>query len=224
MPIDFPANPTNGQVYGNWIYDSSITSWRNVNTDTGIGTLNAMGLKNVVPASVVVGSGSATTNSNGTVSFSSATSISLNGVFTSTYSNYRIAVKLVGQSGSGILQMRLRSSGTDFSGSNYHFGGWYGRTNSVGAFNGGSSNSSALLIDYVVMTDWTLATTLDIFDPFATDQTTWLNQGWNYDGTGPYASSRSGMLYNTNSYDGVSFLPSGTGALSGTIQVYGYTN
>lgn len=28
MALDFPANPTNGQVYGNWIY--------NVDTDGGL--------------------------------------------------------------------------------------------------------------------------------------------------------------------------------------------
>lgn len=28
--LDFPANPTNGQVYNNYWYDSSISSWRSL--------------------------------------------------------------------------------------------------------------------------------------------------------------------------------------------------
>ncbi len=28
MPLDFPANPTNGQIYGNYYYDTSSLSWR----------------------------------------------------------------------------------------------------------------------------------------------------------------------------------------------------
>lgn len=29
MPLDFPSNPTNGQTYENFVYDTSITAWRN---------------------------------------------------------------------------------------------------------------------------------------------------------------------------------------------------
>lgn len=28
MPLDFPSNPTNGQIYGNYYYDTSSLSWR----------------------------------------------------------------------------------------------------------------------------------------------------------------------------------------------------
>lgn len=28
MALDFPASPTNGQVYDQYVYDSSITAWR----------------------------------------------------------------------------------------------------------------------------------------------------------------------------------------------------
>ena len=28
MPLDFPSNPTNGQIYGNYYYDASVASWR----------------------------------------------------------------------------------------------------------------------------------------------------------------------------------------------------
>jgi hypothetical protein len=28
MPLDFPSNPTNGQIYGNYYYDTSVASWR----------------------------------------------------------------------------------------------------------------------------------------------------------------------------------------------------
>ena len=121
MPIDFPANPTNGQVYSNYIYDSSITAWRNVNTDTGIGTLNAMGLKNIVPTSINVGSGSATVNSNGFVTFTGASSISLNGVFSSAYKHYRIIFAIDTSSTNTNWLMQLRNAGTNITGSSYQY-------------------------------------------------------------------------------------------------------
>jgi len=36
MPLDFPSSPTNGQVYGNYYYDSSIGAWRNVGSKDGL--------------------------------------------------------------------------------------------------------------------------------------------------------------------------------------------
>lgn len=37
MPLDFPSSPTNGQTYENFVYDSSITAWRNQGSPSGLG-------------------------------------------------------------------------------------------------------------------------------------------------------------------------------------------
>lgn len=219
MPIDFPANPTNGQVYGNWIWDSSITSWRNVNTDTGIGTLNAMGLKNVVPTSVAVGSGSATVNANGLVTFSGASSISLNGVFTSTYKNYRITVRVKqGGSGSTGVNATFRTSGTNRT-TGYFWGGYIAYvSNTLNAY---SSNNGGSFLAGFANTSSTSSAVLDIFYPAeASELTTFHTQSIGSDGN-YFSLNNSGYQGTTEAHDGIS-LTSTSGTWTGQVQVFGY--
>ena len=75
------------------------------------------GLKLITPSSVA---GSGVSLSGAKVTFTTTTSVSVNGVFSSTYDNYLIVV------GSGTitpsaetLSIRLRASGTDATGTNY---------------------------------------------------------------------------------------------------------
>jgi hypothetical protein len=50
------------------------------------------GLAKIVPSSVAVGSGTGSSDTTGKVTFSGASTVSLNGVFTSSYRNYKIIV------------------------------------------------------------------------------------------------------------------------------------
>jgi hypothetical protein len=228
MPIDFPANPTNGQVFSNWIYDSSITAWRNVNTDTGVAALNTMGLRNVVPSSVVVGSGSATVNANGQVSFTAASSISLNGVFTSTYNHYRIIYTLgVGSSTNGELRIRYRASNSDNSSTTYF------QVVQCLSINGTANTFSGTSLSYGALSE--TATTaigtnfygggLDVRNPQAPLTTTsqWQSFGFR-PGTGE-ATWQGGNHFNaTTQFDGFSIYLSAAGTMTGNVTVYGYTN
>ena len=76
------------------------------------------------PTSIVVaGAGSsASVRAAGGVEFASATSLSLNGVFTSDYDDYMISLLFTSSSSNAELFMRLRASGSDNStGSSYVF-------------------------------------------------------------------------------------------------------
>lgn len=224
MAIDFPSNPTNGQVYSNWIYDSSITAWRNVNTDTGIGTLNAMGLKNVVPTSVVVDSGSATVNANGFIEFSGATALKLNGVFSATYNSYKIIFSQQSASATNDLYVRLRASGTDLSASYYA--------------NGTLATASTISgVDLVNISQWTVnalhsgtgishaSTTMEVIQPFLPKPTTFQSKGGSWTSTQNKTFNLAGFNSNTSAYDGITFFPSGAGTtMGGNIQVFGYTD
>lgn len=221
MALDFPANPTNGQVYANYIYDSSITSWRNVNTDTGIGTLNAMGLKNVVPTSVVVGSGSATTNSNGMVTFNAASSISLNGVFTSTYKNYRVITSITNSTQTTTLSFRLRASGTDYSGGQYYFGGYLARANATSGSYTANATTNAYVGEMVATADYTNSI-LDFFAPQLVQSTGFVLNSVSY-ATAIAGITGGGLIGTATQYDGITIYPAG-GNATGTIQVFGYTN
>ena len=83
------------------------------------------GLVTMTPTSIAVaGAGSsASINSDGGVDFTSATSLSLNGVFTSGYDNYLLVIfhEWSGASGGVDITCRLRAAGSDASGSNYTY-------------------------------------------------------------------------------------------------------
>ena len=229
MALDFPANPTNGQVYANYIYDSSITSWRNVNTDTGIGTLNAMGLKNVVPTSVVIGSGSATTNSNGLVTFSGATSVSLNGVFTGTYRNYKIVAKYRNSTNSNTtaIQLRMRASGTDYTSGDWVFGGSNTTTTSAGSVSIGTWGAwGGNLCHFGYFTPNYSEASMEILEPNIATPTGILSNtaALNTATNAHYSISFNGGFNSNAVADGFTFFSANTDAITGTVQVFGYTN
>lgn len=78
------------------------------------------GLKVCKPTSIVVsGSGSSgSIRADGGVEFSTATTLSLNGVFSADYDNYIVSIKAT-SSGTTGKRLKLRSSGTDTSGADY---------------------------------------------------------------------------------------------------------
>ena len=79
------------------------------------------GIRLITPTSVdVTGAGSsATINAGGSVTFSTAATLSLNGVFSATYDNYIIEMQLRSNGSNADVYGRLRLSGSDASGSNY---------------------------------------------------------------------------------------------------------
>jgi hypothetical protein len=74
------------------------------------------GLKLIVPTSVA-GSG-VSVSASGKVTFTAATSVSVNGVFSSTYDNYLVVFR-ASATGDVSLLNRLRLSGTDATATNY---------------------------------------------------------------------------------------------------------
>ena len=65
------------------------------------------GLTLLTPASIANTGGTASIGANGTVSFTSASAISLNDVFSATYTNYQIVIECDGST-SAQIRMRLR--------------------------------------------------------------------------------------------------------------------
>lgn len=74
------------------------------------------GLKLIVPSSVA-GSG-VSVSASGKVTFTAATSVSVNGCFSSTYDNYLIVCQQAASTDANLL-FRLRLAGTDATASNY---------------------------------------------------------------------------------------------------------
>lgn len=232
--LDFPANPVDGQVFGTWYWSSAYNAWRASTANSNLGsrvtalevadaTTNMSGLVPVVPSSVAVGSGSGSVGTNGFVSFSGATSIRLNGIFTSGYMNYRIVVSGLTSGSAGIVQLfsRLASGGTDSAGSTDYVTD-YMRYYGGGNANGASTGQSAMGLGYI-STGGETSTVMDIQRPFTVSRTNMLFTGTNYQSdiaTYIYITGSNNHKL-SSSFDGFTLL-SDSGGLSGYIQVYGY--
>ena len=70
------------------------------------------GLKQIIPTSVAVGSGTATVSANGLITFTTVDSLSINGCFSATYKNYEVYINYT-QSSNQATYWRMRVGGVD---------------------------------------------------------------------------------------------------------------
>jgi hypothetical protein len=182
----------------------------------------AAGLRMVVPTSVAVGSGTGSVDAIGNVTFTTASSISLNGCFDGTYDDYVIKVILTSVSATMSLNMRLRVSGADNSSSNY--------ASSLRFID--SSSNNLFDVSAVSQSTWKIGgafsgfpgfAEMSINTPFSSAPTNMMNR-WvnnrattgaveNYYGASSFGSSTS--------FTGFTLYPN-TGTMTGTVRVYGY--
>jgi hypothetical protein len=175
-----------------------------------------VGLRLITPTSADNG----TVGASGAVTFSGVASVSLNGVFSSTYDNYKIILDVV-SSGSTALNTRLRVSGADNSTSNYNvqYAGFSNTTTTAGRIATGTSwninggqNVSRCFYEFTMT------------NPFATQLTqSFINMSLDYNGTGIVTGLQSLGFAATTSFTGLTFYPS-SGTITGTVRVYGYKN
>jgi hypothetical protein len=188
----------------------------------GSGVDVGTGLVPIVPSSVSVGSGSATVSATGTVTFTGATSISLNTVFSSAYRHYRIIIDTPTTSGTGNLTVRFRSGTTDDA-VNTYFQYWTMKrlTGAVQDNSGGPSTSYSLYGFLVSGGSSTNSWSGDVIFPNVATTQTWITgQGFGYDATSTYMVNSS-ILYNSaKAFDGITFFSAAQ--LTGTVKVLGY--
>ena len=179
------------------------------------------GLAKIVPSSVAVGSGTASASTTGLVTFSGCTSVSLNGVFSSAYTKYRILYDAT-YSINDAFYFRLRASGTDSSTGIY--GGQVLRADST----------TAAAVRYTANTLWDIdytrnygneITEVELVNPFVASQT----YGFSRHTAKLLADTmqmylvHQGLTHTANtSYDGFTLLTGTTTTGTGTVSVYGY--
>jgi hypothetical protein len=176
------------------------------------------GLTLLTPTSIAATGGSGSISTNGAVSFTSASAISLNDVFSATYDNYRI-VMYQGAQGAGVSQrLKLRVGGADSSAS-YYTGAFLSDVS--GTLNISANNETT---GFIINADNCshLSTSLDIIRPFATDRTRINGQS-----THRYSSTIRGIYFGgvhdvATSYTGFTIINGGN--QTGVIYVYGYNN
>jgi hypothetical protein len=155
-----------------------------------------------------------------TTSFSGVSSQSINNVFSATYQNYRIVVSGNNVTGTNVLRLRLRASGTDNTSSNYIYSVFYvASTGASGVIASSTGNTYFQLGEFYRRTS---LVTIDITNPFATDYTTYnvLNYGGD-SSTTQYSTNGGGNTTVTTSYDGFTIFPDAN-TITGTVRVYGY--
>jgi hypothetical protein len=186
------------------------------------------GLKWATPASgsaLTLITPTSTANSGGTVTTSGAevsaaavTSVSLNGVFTSTYKNYIIAIYEANTATpTPSVLMRLRASGSDTAGVVYYgstSAPLFGGTGVYGGINGGA-NFDIFNLDPTIQT----AATVYLQSPQLTKKTNYQTINSRIDGSG----FGGGYLNNSTSYDGFTLLASSS-TLTCKVVVYGLSN
>jgi hypothetical protein len=183
-----------------------------LSSSTNIALDSELGLSLITPTSVTTTGGSATVSSTGTVSFTSASAISLNDVFSSNYTNYRLLITH-SQGDANYLGFRLRVSGSDASGSNYS------RQFTRGINTAIQANADNNTTFHVIGSGATSVASInaDIFRPFETERTKIISMGF-YTG---FVVTMGGDHSLSTSYTGFTLFPE-TGTMTGTISVYGY--
>jgi hypothetical protein len=182
-------------------------------TVTGAG-----GLRLVTPTSIANSGGSASA-SGGAVTFSAVNSVSLNGVFTSSYPNYLITFDISTQASTAEITARLRVSGTDTI-TGYNRVDAYWTTSWTGGFSRvtNSTGTAFGLLPNLGATDSN--GTMNVLSPQLAESTI-----TNFAGSanGSVIQLSAGRLGAATSFDGMTLIAS-TGTITGKIRVYGYQN
>jgi hypothetical protein len=176
-------------------------------------SVTAAGLTLISPSSIAF-SGTSASTTNGKTVFSACTSLSLNGIFTTTYENYLVIFSnLTQNNGGAITNFRYRASGTDTT-SGYTTVAGYQNAGAAAQYNPDNTNSH-----YCFQVDTTVSSAIiDIQNPQTATATTQFSKVF----SGNYAYT-NGRLANTTQYDGFTVF-NGSYNFTGTVRVYGYQN
>lgn len=179
----------------------------------------SVGLVIMRPTSIVVaGTGSsASIRADGGVDFTSATSLSLNGVFTADYDNYMINIRH-SATDSAACFTRLRASGTDATAANYTRQYLYAAGSVIAAARG---TSQTAFFTGVSSPTQRSGTQQFLYGPNLAQATAMRDV--NVSGIDSAVFEDHACTHSlSTAYDGITFFPA-SGTITGMITVYGYT-
>ena len=174
---------------------------------------------------VVPTSGSASAGTSGlilinTTTFSAVSSQSVPAsTFTSTYKNYQVVFRGT-QSTQIDLNVRVRASGTDLTGSVYKYSTMFNTSDSATYSTQNSASATQIsLVGGGVQSAYYIFDINDIFEAKRT-AILWRGQMMISSADNSYNMVGAAQVYNTNSYDSLTLFP-GSGTITGTLAVYG---
>ena len=177
-----------------------------------------LGLSLITPTSIANTGGSASISSTGAVSFTSASAVSLNDVFSATYDNYFLTGNLSTTGGDALLRWRV--GGVDTSTSNYNYG-LFRKDFGSATFTGNDAQSTTNTLTFGAVNPGTSISGFwrNINNPFASQRTTSIGHTISSSG---YAYYDSHLFPATTSFTGFTLFCSSTFTMTGTVSVYGY--
>lgn len=197
---------------------SAITADRSRLATLEAGSL--AGLIPVKPTSVIVTGGTAAVNAIGMVTFTGCTGVTLSGVFTGNFKNYRVVMtsKRVSGGSAGISFIRLASSGTAL-GTGYS-GGYSGFTyGSSSIANSGGTDGIYISPIYYAPNSYSV----DIYSPAEAIETKFLGSGLGSISTAGVYTLTAGDNNSVSAFDGLQ-LNWNVGNWSGSAQIFGYND
>jgi hypothetical protein len=200
-----------------FVYDG--TQWVDIAQSTtdlsAYQTVNRTGLNLVVPTSVTGG----TLSTNGKITFTASSGVSVNGCFTSAYENYIVLINAPVKSVANNIPIKFRSTGTDDSSNNYDVSFM---SNSGTAISVTTQTSTSASINWGSATRHSAK--IEIYSPALAEFTTYVATTSEFTpGTLIRTTQISGLHKVASAFDGFTMTPS-TGTATGTIRIYGYNN
>ena len=181
-------------------------------------TASSSGMDLITPTSVA---GTGVTLSGGQVTFTAATSISVNGVFTALYENYFLVFSGLTASAAPTLNVRWRVSGADNATSNYLQQYDYASGSAVGAQRLTAQTNAVL--GYAASTSNNSLYSGILSGPQLATPTSFSSSGvYAFSGGADRVNYQNWFSASTQ-FDGFSLLPS-TGNVTGSIRIYGLRN
>lgn len=146
-------------------------------------------------------------------------------IFSSTYANYKIVGSFTSTAtgSSQTITMRLRSSGSDNTSSNYRYAHLRG-SSAISPPIGVSALDTSFLLQPAITAPNRFTMSLDILNPQVTEHT-FINGtvGTLQNDADMFAGIATGVMTVTTSYDSATFTVS-SGTFTGSYRVYGYAN
>lgn len=171
-------------------------------------------------ATIVSGSGSA--NSLGVVSFTGASKVTLQNIFTSEYDNYKILISGVCSQTQPLYMRYITTAGTEETYTAYV---WQLMQAAAGTINGSRQvNTSTLEVGYFYAAGSPSQNEIFITKPYSETYQTQFMADTNFgNGTEVTYQKHIGLYAGASRHIGVSLFP-GNGTMTGTVQVFGYND
>lgn len=211
------ANFASLPATGNWLGRRISTSdnglswmWSGSAWVPALQGLVAIAPTSVAGAGVVLGSG-------GLVTFTAASSVSLNGCFTSAFANYKIVIVGTAQTAASGVSVRLRAAGVDASAANYSWSRGFDDVTARTVFTSAGATSWVLSPEGANYQDRLEEITLA--NPGTAART--IGRGVGAMGSTMRTADYAWQHSLATAYDGLSIF-TGAGTFTGTVKVYGY--